>query len=132
MSNIKYRSKSMIEIKQSTLIQTKLQKSYDRYWRKVESREKILNTPIEEFEDRKSKDIWKWSYSSSTDTEDDEEGSDGEGFDIVEEAAKIIKSNDGDSVERHLKIEEDRFAYNYTFDKQKRRLLVIQDRKQWK
>ena len=119
-------------MRQPTLLKARLQKRCTRYWRSVENREKTLSTPIEEFEDEKAKDIWKWSYSSSTDTEDDEEGSDGEAFDIVDEAAEIIQNKENNSIERHLKDSEDRFGYSYTFDKQQRRLLVIQDKKQWK
>ena len=47
-----------------------------------------MNTPLDNFKEESSKDIWKCDYSSSTDTEDDEEDSEGDAVDIVEEATK--------------------------------------------
>ena len=76
--------------------------------------------------------IWECGYSSSTDTEDDEDESDDDVADIIDEAIEIVSDIAGQPIKRYLLNKDDRYVYNYTYDKLDRRLLVIQDKKQWK
>lgn len=133
------------EIKPSKTTKDKMERKYNRYWKKVATREKYLSRPIPDesdkenkvsplsiLEEEKSKEIWNCSYSSSTDTEDDEDESDEEVFDVVEEAVHSIKTSDGKIDRKYLLNVDERYAYKSTFDKYKRPLLIVQDRKQWK
>jgi len=112
-------------------VQERLKHSYARYWKKVRSREDILKQDIKEIEDSKE-DLWENSYSSSTDTDDDEDDSETEAFDIVEEAIEEVKAADGITSIKYLLNSNERYVYKYTYDKMKRPMLIIQDRKQWK
>ena len=133
------------EIKPSKATKDKMERKYNRYWKKVSTREKYLSrptpdepdkenkvSPLSILEEEKSKEIWNCSYSSSTDTEDDEDDSDEEVFDVVEEAVHSVKTSDGKIDRKYLLNVDERYAYKSTFDKHKRPLLIVQDRKQWK
>lgn len=128
-----FRAKSIEEPAFPDTIKEKLKKSHSNYWNKVENRQKVLNTPIDNFKEENSKDIWKCEFSSSTDTEDDEEeGSEGDAYDIVDEASKKVEDEESKTTKTYLIADEDRYAYKYTYDTQQKPLLIIQDRKQWK
>jgi hypothetical protein len=137
--------KDMLEVKPGITVQQKLKKKYDRYRKTVENRKKYLSPPedkenrevgyeeiISKFEEEKGKELWECSYSSSTDTEDDEDESDEEAFDIVEEAVHEVQLANEDKTRKYLLNVDDRYIYDYSLDKLKRKKLIIQDTRQWK
>ena len=124
----------------------KIKKDYDKYWGSVAKRKEYLadnsdskenskeefKDRVSEFEDEKSPELWDCSYSSSTDTEDDEGEDDEEAFDIVDEAVHEVQVGEEKTTRKYLLNVDNRYAHKYTLDKLHRELLVIQDSKQSK
>jgi len=127
-------------------VRDKIKKDYDKYWGNVAKRKEYLadnsdskenskeefKDRVSEFEDEKSPELWDCSYSSSTDTEDDEGEDDEEAFDIVDEAVHEVQVGEEKTTRKYLLNVDNRYAHKYTLDKLHRELLVIQDSKQSK
>lgn len=134
------------EIKPNHQVIKRSDKSHIKYWNKVSKREKytnLLSKSKDDFEVEESKvsrslfgdkELWDCSYSSSTDTEHDEEESDEEFIDVITETLTYFKYGITKNNKKLLKNVDERYSIKYEPDSTLKNdpQLIIQDKKQWK